>query len=79
MLYVSVQSGTISYYELLGSREVVLYWRCMPPNHQATVTFDVLAAVPGVYTAQPSRAYLYYTKERKHWAAPLSVRVNKAE
>lgn len=72
-----LQAGKISHYELFGSREVVLYWRCMAPAAEAVITFDAVATIAGCYTAPPSRAYLYYTSEHKVWAAPLQIEVSR--
>ena len=34
-----------------------------------------MATVPGTFTSPASRAYLYYTNERKHWVAPSTVTI----
>lgn len=69
------EAGTISYYELRGSREVVLYWRGLEVGQLVDLTFDAVAAVPGKYTAPASRAYLYYTDELKYWVPPLKLAI----
>jgi hypothetical protein len=45
---------------------------------QRVVRLPFTAAVPGSFTGRASRAYLYYTDERKSWAEPLVVRVEPA-
>ena len=62
--------------EVLG-REVVLYWRSLAPREKVELSLSLLAAVPGTYTAPASRAYLYYTPEKKHWAKPLQVQITR--
>jgi CO dehydrogenase/acetyl-CoA synthase epsilon subunit len=66
--------GRIDAYELRG-REVVLYWRGFAAGSTRVVPLSLLAAVPGTYTGPASRAYVYYTDERKHWAAPMQATV----
>jgi hypothetical protein len=66
--------GRIDAYELRG-REVVLYWRGLAAGSTHVVPLSLLAVVPGMYTGPASRAYVYYTDERKHWAAPMQVTV----
>jgi hypothetical protein len=66
--------GLIDFYET-GPREVILYWRALPPSAHKQVDLNLLAAVPGTYEAPASSAYLYYTDEDKHWAPALAVTV----
>jgi len=68
-----VKSGKIDAYEVLGSREVVLYWRALRPEQQVEVPLSLVAAVPGTYTGPASRAYQYYIDEFKCWVDPLRV------
>lgn len=56
--------------------EVILYWREMAPGAVREVPIDLLATVPGEYTAPASRAYLYYDDDAKVWAAPVRARVS---
>ena len=58
-------------------REVILYFRALPPKAEKDIDLDLLAAVPGTYTAPATSAYLYYTDEDKSWAAPLEITVSK--
>jgi hypothetical protein len=66
--------GLFDYYEL-RPREVIFYWRTLPPSSTATWQLTLTAAIPGSYTAPASRAYLYYTAEQKHWVEPLHVTI----
>jgi uncharacterized protein YfaS (alpha-2-macroglobulin family) len=66
--------GVIDFYET-RPREVIVYWRGLPPNAKKDVDLKLLASVPGTYEAPASSAYLYYTAEDKAWTAPLSVSV----
>jgi len=70
-----VKTEKVAYYELFGAREIVLYWRALAPDQQVTLTFDVIAAVPGKYTGPASRAYLYYTQEFKAWVPSLTANI----
>jgi hypothetical protein len=65
-------------FELRG-RELVLYWRDLPPGAEVEVPADLVARYPGAYRGPASRAYLYYNADRKHWAEPLKVRVTAKE
>jgi uncharacterized protein YfaS (alpha-2-macroglobulin family) len=72
------KSGTVDFYET-RAREVILYWRGLAPSERKTINLDLVAAVPGTYTAPASRAYLYYTPEHKHWSAPLAVHITRPQ
>src|SRR5204863_10017267 len=69
-----VKQGTIDAYEVMG-REVVLYWRSLGAGQKVAVPLSLLAAVPGAFTAQASRAYLYYADEHKAWVRPLTAEI----
>ncbi len=64
----------IDFYET-RAREVILYFRALPPNAVREIPLELMATVPGTFTAPASRAYLYYTDEHKHWVAPSTVTV----
>jgi alpha-2-macroglobulin-like protein len=66
--------GLVDFYET-RPREVILYWRALPPSAKKDVDLDLLAQVPGSYEAPATSAYLYYTAEDKAWAAPLKVTI----
>jgi A-macroglobulin receptor len=68
--------GLVDFYET-RPREVVLYWRALPPNAVKDVELDLLASVPGTYEAPATSAYLYYTAEDKAWAPPVQVTVTR--
>jgi len=61
-----VDADRISRYEVIG-RDVILYWRALQANETRTVPISLIAAIPGSFVGQASRAYLYYTDEHKHW------------
>jgi A-macroglobulin complement component/MG2 domain-containing protein/alpha-2-macroglobulin family protein len=69
-----VKAGRVDFVETRG-REVILYLRAMAPSQKLELTLSCLAAVPGDYQGPASRAYLYYTDEHKHWAAPLQITI----
>jgi uncharacterized protein YfaS (alpha-2-macroglobulin family) len=66
--------GAIDFYET-RPREVILYWRALPPAAKKDIDLDLLAATPGTYEAPATSAYLYYTAEDKAWTAPVKVKV----
>jgi hypothetical protein len=68
--------GLIDFYET-RPREVILYWRALAPNAKKDVDLDLLASVPGRFTAPATSAYLYYTNEDKSWSAPPTVTVER--
>jgi uncharacterized protein YfaS (alpha-2-macroglobulin family) len=68
--------GAIDFYET-RPREVILYWRALPPAAKKDIDLDLLAATPGMYEAPATSAYLYYTAEDKAWTAPVKVAVDR--
>jgi hypothetical protein len=66
--------GAIDFYET-RPREVILYWRALPPSAKREVDLNLLASVPGRYEAPATSAYLYYTAEDKAWAAPVGIEI----
>lgn len=67
--------GLIDFYET-RPREVILYWRALPPLAKKDVDINLLSAVPGTYEAPASSAYLYYTAEDKAWTKPVSITID---
>lgn len=70
-----VKAGTINAYEVRG-RDVIFYFTMMQPGQEAKFSFDVIAAIPGEYKGQASRAYCYYADEYRKWVDGLSVKIN---
>ena len=68
--------GVIDFYET-RPREVILYWRALPPSAKKDIDLNLLSAVPGTYEAPASSAYLYYTAEDKAWTQPVSITIDK--
>ena len=68
--------GLIDFYET-RPREVILYWRALPPAAKKSIDLQLLAAVPGAYEAPASSAYLYYTAEDKAWAPPATFAITR--
>ncbi len=66
--------SSLSAFEVLG-RELVLYWRDLAPEQNIELNLDLISRVPGNYSGQASRAYLYYNPELKHWVEPLKVSI----
>ncbi|MGE0870717.1 MAG: alpha-2-macroglobulin family protein [Kofleriaceae bacterium] len=68
--------GVIDFYET-RPREVILYWRALPPSASKDVDLNLLSSVPGTYEAPASSAYLYYTAEDRAWTAPVSLTIDR--
>jgi hypothetical protein len=62
----SVEAGHFSFYEIRG-RDVALYFRDFAPLTERKIVISTIAALPGTYQGQASRAYLYYTPESRKW------------
>ncbi|QEG31859.1 A-macroglobulin complement component [Gemmata obscuriglobus] len=72
------EKGAVAYFELKGSRELVLYWRELAPEQKVELSIDLVCDVPGTYRGPASRGYLYYDADHKHWVEPLSIRIAPA-
>jgi hypothetical protein len=68
------EKGLIAFYET-NPREVILYFRDMKPSEAKSLPLDLVATVPGEYTAPASSAYLYYTNDHKTWVDALKAKV----
>lgn len=72
------EAAEFDFYEQ-NAREIVFYWRGLSPDAtgEEAIGFgvDLVAEIPGRYTGPASRAYLYYTAEKKHWSDPLAVEI----
>ncbi len=68
------EKGLIAFYET-QAREVFLYFRELKPGETIKVPIDLVAAVPGEFTAPASTAYLYYTDEHKTWVDGTKVTI----
>jgi len=71
--------GVISFAELHGGRELVLYWRDLAPDAKITVNLDLICELPGEYRGPASRAYLYYNADRRFWTEPLAIAITPKE
>jgi hypothetical protein len=47
----------------------------LAPEQNIELNLDLISRVPGNYSGQASRAYLYYNPELKHWVEPLRVAI----
>ncbi len=68
------EKGLIGFYET-RPRQVNLYLRQMQPKQEVKLPLDLIATVPGDYTAQASTAYLYYTSEHKTWVSGTRIAI----
>ncbi|MBI2377225.1 MAG: hypothetical protein HYV07_24710 [Deltaproteobacteria bacterium] len=64
----------VAFYET-RPREVILYLAQLAPSEKKEIPLDLTAVVPGSYTGPASRAYLYYTDDKKVWVDPLKVSI----
>ncbi len=69
------EKGQLSFFELRGSRELVLYWREMAPEQRMVLTIDLVCDVPGEYRGPASRGYVYYNADHKCWVPPLAIKI----
>ncbi|MBI4820307.1 MAG: hypothetical protein HY791_28840 [Deltaproteobacteria bacterium] len=69
-----VDNKVVAFFET-RPREVILYLSQMAPSEEKEIPLDLTAVVPGTYTGPASRAYLYYTDDRKVWVDPLKVSI----
>lgn len=68
------EKGALGFFET-RPREVIIYFRDLAPNAVKTLALDLVATVPGHYTAPASSAYLYYNNEDKTWLEPLVAEI----
>ncbi|MFZ5476124.1 MAG: AgmX/PglI C-terminal domain-containing protein [Myxococcota bacterium] len=68
------KTDAVAFYET-RAREVFLYFRGLAPNEVRTVPVELVAKVPGSWTAPASSAYPYYDEARASWAAPVRATV----
>lgn len=69
------EKGLVAFYET-RPREVILYFRDFKPNEVKRVPIELVATVPGHYTAPASSAYLYYTDDQRDWADALVATID---
>ena len=68
------ERGVIAFYEL-RPREVTLYWDGIHADEQHRVALDLVAEVPGRFTAPASTAYPYYDDDEPVWVAGARVAI----
>ncbi|HET6204203.1 MAG TPA: MG2 domain-containing protein [Planctomycetota bacterium] len=71
------EQGLVDAYET-RPREVTLYYRGLAPSAEKRLALDLVAAIPGEFEGPATSAYLYYSDDRKAWAAPARVRIDPA-
>lgn len=69
------ERGEIAFFET-RDREVTLYWEGIHPTEVHEVKLDLVATVPGHFTAPASSAYPYYDDDEKAWSAGSVVTVS---
>ncbi|HCH64269.1 MAG TPA: hypothetical protein DFR83_15805 [Deltaproteobacteria bacterium] len=66
--------GEIAFYEL-RPREVTLYWDGVHAGEEHHVALDLVAEVPGTFTAPASSAYPYYDDDEPVWVEGTRVNI----
>jgi len=69
-----VERGEVAFYEV-RPREVTLYWDGIAAGEVHDIDLDLVAEVPGVFTAPASSAFPYYDDSYKAWTAGATVRI----
>lgn len=69
-----VKAGRIASWEMFRG-ELVLYWRSLRAGESVRIPVSLKAMIPGVYTAPASRAWLYYTEERRDWCPGVTAEI----
>jgi hypothetical protein len=64
--------GVIAFFET-RPREVTIYWDGIGVEETHRVALDLVAQVPGTFTAPASSAYPYYDDQAKAWVKGLEV------
>ena len=70
------ERGEIAFFET-RPREVTLYWDGIHEDEVHEVVLDLVAQVPGSFTAPASSAYPYYNDDEKAWDAGLKVEISR--
>jgi len=70
------ESGVVDFYET-GAREVIVYFRELSPKEEVAIPLDLVAEVPGSYTAPASSAWLYYQNDMKWWTEGEAVTITR--
>lgn len=70
------KKGLVDYYET-REREVIVYFRSLGPQAKKHFELDLLAAIPGTFTAPASQVYLYYTDEHRRFADPVRMTIKR--
>ncbi len=66
----------IDHYET-RPREVICYWRTLPPRKTVELNLELIATLPGKYAGPPSRVYLYNTPAQNSWAKPVAIEIGR--
>jgi alpha-2-macroglobulin-like protein len=70
------KKGLVDFYET-REREVIVYYRSMAPQSKKRFDLDLLASVPGTFTAPASQVYLYYTDEHRRFVDPVKMTIHR--
>ncbi|CAN0021939.1 unnamed protein product, partial [Heterosigma akashiwo] len=69
--------GDIAFSQTQG-QELELYWEGLHPKETKRVCVDGVAAIPGDYQGQASKAFVYYGDETRAWDTPLLLSIQAA-
>lgn len=69
-----VEARKVDFYETHGNR-VFFYFRQLAPGEVKKISLNLLPVFKGKFTASAASAYLYYTAEKKFWAAGTELEI----
>ncbi len=70
------EKNKADYYEIFGD-QIAFHFLYLRPNESKKINLDLKADLPGMYTAAPSSAYLYYDNEERFWTMSESIAVKE--
>jgi hypothetical protein len=70
------ERGEIAFFET-RPREVTIYWDGIHTDDSHEIALDLVAVIPGSYTAPASSAYPYYNDDEKAWDAGVKVEITR--
>jgi uncharacterized protein YfaS (alpha-2-macroglobulin family) len=70
------EKNVFDYFETRNN-QLFLYYRTLESTKLAAIKLDLKAEIPGIYQAQPSYSYLYYTPELKSWNEGTVLEIKK--
>ena len=69
-----MEARKVDFYEVKGN-DVFLYYRQMAPSETRNIILTLTPVIKGKYQSSASSTYMYYTAEKKDWAAGLELEI----